>query len=178
MDNGSVSRVVARNAHTQENAATRAPEQTVAHGMAVEARLVQAIAARKKKERTAGGKSAAELADSILSASEPASELLGLQASSSSGLDFLDAVNPPELPGQDDLGLGALFETKEALVVPPADVRATFQRHEQQPTPPTIICDSADVYLREEQSEGGRVPPKNRSRLRDLLDNISGEDRG
>jgi hypothetical protein len=185
----SAERVITRNAQTVDGAPTQAPDQTVAHGMAVEARLVQAIAARKKKERTAGGKSAAELAESILAgglvqsrstaegepAQGPSLHEEDLLAATPSGLEFLDdddlappALDETSLQHNDDLMAGLFGDSAEAAPEPEVIDQKCTPKLAPVPRPCAVTAATNEPTHRDKV-------PENRDRLKSLLRKISGK---
>lgn len=196
-----VKRLVDRNAEASLDAVTVPPDQTVEHAIKLEARLVQAMAARKKKERTAGGASASDLAESILAGGrgrglnttdddasdetiaqvmpapfDPMADLLDPAPAVSSGLEFLDADEPQPFDNIDD-DMGSLFEMIDTSTIAAGDIKIVPEAQKIHPTEQqAIIFDSAKVHTRKEQSDADKTP-KNRGRLANLLEEIRGADR-
>lgn len=163
---GPAARIINRNAMTSEACQTMAPLQTVAHGLTVEARLVHAIAARKKKERTAGGKSASDLADSILSGSLPSCATSASVAGEDEfGGDFESAM-AVEISGGSvvsrDPEMTDLASPLDFLELDPAQ-EASPCAPEAQSVSEAPVCQSVENT------------PRNRSRLKNLLKEIGGE---
>lgn len=165
-----IQRLVDRNAAASLNAVTVPPDQTVEHAIKLEARLVQAMAARKKKERTAGGASASDLAESILAGGRGR----GLNTTDDASEETIAQVIPAPFDPKADLldpapAVSSGLEFCDIKIVPEAQ---KIHPTEQQ----AIIFDSAKVHTRKEQSDADKTP-KNRGRLANLLEEIRGADR-
>ena len=174
----SIQRLIQRNAQAAAKGEKEPPRRTVEHAIAVEARLAQAVAARRKKERTAGGASAADLAESILARGAP-----GTSSPAVESVDWRDIDNIAQ-PAQPDY----LFDSAgDEPKVDDDHLSAFFGgggtplhqvEHVDELTPESVSATStfaqAEVAAVATEKTENR-PAMNHSRLQHILDQISGK---